>query len=347
MVDDIESVVSSTFTHLVCDGVCVRDAMLFSNVDSCRCCHFCDECDQTATTPLAALSFSGILRQMTVANWREPRHNKEENNVRPTTMNKRKSQTMDGQVLVKKVKLSEANNVSTDLFEELLEDMFDDSMVLPAPNGSASSSQTMSTVNDNDSDDSMMELELDAIDAAVNHALKKKEDFLDLTTWRRCVVEECERDPKTRELVLRGREDAVCGVSMASPKAMVCRLQDAWCHCKIAEGDIVSVVAVWNVAKHCYCVSSREGFVVVRPDFLVSGTSVVGGLFCLRKSILSDRFKGIDANSKIVSESSVTNTLAEMTFIHDFTFLHRPDDSRFDYSRAAATGFETKIEDFG
>lgn len=211
---------------------------------------------------------------------------------------------MDGPNLVKKLKFVTANNVSTDLFEEILDDMFDDEMVLPAPNGSCSSSQTISTIEGSDEmdcDDTMMDIEYDAIDTAVNRALNKKEDFLDLTTWRRCVVDECERDPKTREIILRGREDAINDGSTSSQQPMVCRLQDAWAHCKIEKGDIVSLLAAWNDAKHSYCVSSHDGFAVVRPDFLVSGTSVVGGLFCLRKSILSDRFKGIDANSKIVS----------------------------------------------
>lgn len=40
------------------------------------------------------------------------------------------------------------------------------------------------------------------------------------------------------------------------------------------------------------------------PDTLVSGTAVVGSLFCKRKAILSDRFKGIDSGNKCVSFSN-------------------------------------------
>lgn len=211
-----------------------------------------------------------------------------------------------------------AQNVLADLLEDIDDAFFEGEMSLSTPTGSGTSSQTISTIGDNielDENDSMMDFEFDQIDTAVHRALNKKEDFLDLSMWRRCVVEECERDPQTRELILRGREDAINDGSKASPKAMVCRLQDAWSYCKIGKQDIVSLLAAWNEAKHCYCVSSREGFAVVRPDFLVSGTSVVGGLFCLRKSILSDRFKGIDANNKIVSGLSFILISLESIFI--------------------------------
>lgn len=243
-------------------------------------------------------------------------------------MIKRKSQAMDVQRLVKKAKLAPAMNVSVDLFADIdgvFDDLLDNEMMATTPAGSNSSSQTTSTIEGNtdlDSSDSMMDFEFDQIDTAVNRALNRKEDFLDLTAWRRCVVEECERDPKTHEIILRGREDAISDGSTASQQPMVCRLLDAWAHCKIRRNDIVSLLAAWNDAKHCYCVSSREGFAVVRPDFLVSGTSVVGGLFCLRKSILSDRFKGIDASSKLVSESSVIGIRNELSFSHRFIFYH-------------------------
>lgn len=224
---------------------------------------------------------------------------------------------MDVINFVKRAKLSSTNDVSVDLFEDI-DDMFDDEMELPTPTDSGQSSQTTTTVEEIrelNSSDSMMDCEFDQIDTAVNRALNGKEEFLDLSAWRRCVVTKCHRDPESHALILRGREDAI-NDGTPSPKPMVCRLLDAWSHCKIRENDIVSLLAVWNDAKHCYCVSSRDGFAVVRPDFLVSGTSVVGGIFCMRKSILSDRFKGIDANSKIVSGVLVISDLKEFQNFH-------------------------------
>lgn len=145
-------------------------------------------------------------------------------------------------------------------------------------------------------DDTLDGIEFDDIDFAVAQAQTERSDFLDLTDWRRCVVEECERDTKSKDLIIRGREE-----NGDSDKRMLCRLQEMWAFSKLEVGEPISIKAAWGERSNSYCVTSREGFIVTRPDLLVSGTSVVGGLFCLRKAILSDRFKGIDPSNKIVS----------------------------------------------
>lgn len=52
------------------------------------------------------------------------------------------------------------------------------------------------------------------------------------------------------------------------------------------------------------------------PDHLVSGTSVVGSLFCRRKGVLSERFTGIDCNNQIVSCRTVIGNEIIIGFIH-------------------------------
>lgn len=130
-----------------------------------------------------------------------------------------------------------------------------------------------------------------------------REDFLDLTEWRRCIVEKIERDNNGHDLILYGREeDSKEDVeNEPSKKKFKCYLQDAWCNCKVKENCLVSLVAEWSSIKNGYCISNKAGFLIIYPDQLISGTTVVGSLFCLRKAILSDRFKGIDSNNKIVS----------------------------------------------
>lgn len=62
---------------------------------------------------------------------------------------------------------------------------------------------------------------------------------------------------------------------------------------------------VWNSNQGCYIVSTEEGTVVTNPDYLISGTSVVGSLFCKRKGILSERFRGLDSTNKIVGPNLI------------------------------------------
>lgn len=65
-------------------------------------------------------------------------------------------------------------------------------------------------------------------------------------------------------------------------------------------GQIVSILAEWNQQLQSHCVTSDAGFIVTMPDHLISGTSVVGALFCRRKGVLADKFTGIDCGSRIV-----------------------------------------------
>lgn len=160
----------------------------------------------------------------------------------------------------------------------------------------------------------------DAIDAQ-----QSNDNLLDLSTWKRCVIERCERDARTNDLLIYGHEDPIkCSSSNQTNKTMQCRLQHFWSQCRIAAGDIVSIIAIWDVKLQTYCVTSADGLVVVRPDFLVSGTTVVGGLFCMRKAVLQDRFKGIETGIKIVSNFTPKNFSAKVTriFYRQFFFIN-------------------------
>ena len=43
-----------------------------------------------------------------------------------------------------------------------------------------------------------------------------------------------------------------------------------------------------------FVIDDQSGLVVVHPDQLLSGTSIVSSLFCMRKAVLSERFKGLE-----------------------------------------------------
>lgn len=156
-------------------------------------------------------------------------------------------------------------------------------------------------------------IEFDNQSHGIDNNNLQKNTFLDLSTWKRCTVDNCERDVRTGDLIISGYEDPIENSNPMSKlndadgnapakKLMQCRLQQFWSQCRMAAGDTISIMgAVWNVKLQSYCVTNADGLVVVRPDFLVSGTTVVGGLFCMRKAVLQDRFKGIETGMKIVS----------------------------------------------
>lgn len=186
-------------------------------------------------------------------------------------MNKRKSEDVTDLVVLKSRKLMESSTV----FDDLL--------------------------NGIDFDD-FTEDDFNTIEATVDRPTERS-DLLDLTTWRRCIVTDIQYNSKLNALIIQGNEDVPRSSKQLmnhEAKPMVCHLQFVWANSKIGAGDVVSIIGVWNEERNVYCVTLNEGFCVVRPDVLVSGTTVVGGLFCMRKAILSDRFKGIEAAVKMV-----------------------------------------------
>lgn len=73
------------------------------------------------------------------------------------------------------------------------------------------------------------------------------------------------------------------------------------------------MIAVWNQGFNDFCINDQFGYIVTSPDYLVSGTSVVGSLFCRRKGVLAERFTGIDCNNKIMAIGSIVHELFQIT----------------------------------
>ena len=83
-------------------------------------------------------------------------------------------------------------------------------------------------------------------------------------------------------------------------------------------GDIVHIHSTWdeamfdddfNVTEFAAVIDCRSGLIVVRPDVLVSGTSVVSSLFCPRKAVLSERFRGTEPTNQIMLTGTVVHRL--------------------------------------
>ena len=59
-------------------------------------------------------------------------------------------------------------------------------------------------------------------------------------------------------------------------------------------GLIVSLKARKCSLTNCFEIDDNDGLLVINPDILLSGTSIVGSVFCKRRAILSERFSGFD-----------------------------------------------------
>lgn len=94
-------------------------------------------------------------------------------------------------------------------------------------------------------------------------------------------------------------------------------------------GDVIHIHSDWYESFDENCdtielaiIDRRNGLIVVRPDLLVSGTSVVSSLFCQRKAVLSERFRGIDATNQIMLNGTLVHRMLQkvLFFFKFFVF---------------------------
>lgn len=58
-------------------------------------------------------------------------------------------------------------------------------------------------------------------------------------------------------------------------------------------------------------IDRKSGLIVVRPDLLVSGTSVVSSLFCCRKAVLSEKFRSIEPTNHVMLNGTLVHRLLQ------------------------------------
>ncbi|XP_022208563.1 DNA replication ATP-dependent helicase/nuclease DNA2 [Drosophila obscura] len=162
------------------------------------------------------------------------------------------------------------------------------------------------------------EFDIDEIDleAAMDAAASPHQ--LNLTTWQRCIIEEFEMDLKTLHVKMVVRKSP-----SQTRETAECLVLPPWSVCNMKQGDLVSLLAKWQPSQNVYVVDKEHGFCVTNPDFLVSGTTVVGSLFCRRKTVLQERFRGLQWNNRVMILGTLVHELFQRVVSgRDYTRSH-------------------------
>ena len=86
-------------------------------------------------------------------------------------------------------------------------------------------------------------------------------------------------------------------------------LKGSWLTTDIKVNDIVNVEADWT--GDSALVDDKDGSVIVNPDVLVSGTAVVSALFCMRKAVMSEKFKGLEGGNRVMLVGTMVHELLQ------------------------------------
>lgn len=135
---------------------------------------------------------------------------------------------------------------------------------------------------------------------------------LDLSTMQRCEILSAKTITNRIELRLKSSDD----------KRATCFVEGHWIDTPLVPGDIVSVLAARDSSGH-YTVTNTSGLLVLRPDHLMSSTSVVAGVFCKRKAVLQERWRGIDSANMAMTTGILIHELVQKALTEKITATDR------------------------
>nr|XP_023014382.1 DNA replication ATP-dependent helicase/nuclease DNA2-like [Leptinotarsa decemlineata] len=123
---------------------------------------------------------------------------------------------------------------------------------------------------------------------------------LDLTESQHCKIIGINPFAKKSVLTLK---------STKTGEKAICNLEGFWIHTMLAIGDTVHVSA--RKVEEEWVVDNDHGLLVYEPDLLVSTTSVVGSLWCKRRCVLTERFRGFEPSNQHMLLGSLIHTLLQ------------------------------------
>ncbi|KAH9641446.1 hypothetical protein HF086_006062 [Spodoptera exigua] len=162
-----------------------------------------------------------------------------------------------------------------------------------SPSKSGSTVKVLDFGSDNFCDDFGDEWDINDMEEVLEKMLQDGIENLDLSTMQRCEIMSAKKITNRIELRLKNNNDM----------RATCFVEGFWIDTPLVPGDIVSVLASRDSSGH-YIVTNTSGLLVLRPDHLISSTSVVAGVFCKRKAVLQERWRGIDSANMAEKDKS-------------------------------------------
>ncbi|GLH12203.1 Regulator of nonsense transcripts 1 homolog [Gryllus bimaculatus] len=131
---------------------------------------------------------------------------------------------------------------------------------------------------------------------------------LSLDEWQRCEIVEVHEEVPSRNTILQLR-------SVHTNAVTKCVLRGVWTSNSIKPGSIVSVKAHFDSSLCAWTIDNDGGFIVEFSDILISPTSIVGSVSCLRQGVLNFLYSrnshSVDENSKLLATGSLVHELLQ------------------------------------
>lgn len=95
---------------------------------------------------------------------------------------------------------------------------------------------------------------------------------------------------------------------VATNQHYFCILSGQWAHSEIFPADIVHLQSA-KFEKGTYFIDNQQGFLTLNPDLLINSTMLSSSVYCMRKTWLSEKFKGWGFGNKYMLIGTTVHTL--------------------------------------
>lgn len=117
---------------------------------------------------------------------------------------------------------------------------------------------------------------------------------INFTTLQRCKIIDIRQEPRITTLTVQHIESEAIDIVACS---------GFWKDAQVKVDDIVTIQAKKELQQ--WVVDNNNGFLVIQPDRLISGTTITSGLFCTRRAVLTEKFRKIESLPCLDADYSV------------------------------------------
>ncbi|NXP97282.1 DNA2 nuclease, partial [Vidua macroura] len=97
----------------------------------------------------------------------------------------------------------------------------------------------------------------------------------------------------------------------------LCILRSGWESVPVVPGDIVHLEG--ECSSGTWVIDAQSGFLVLYPDLLLSGTTISSSIRCMRRAVLSERFRGSESGSHQMLVGTILHDIFQQSVTNNLT----------------------------
>ncbi|NWZ03500.1 DNA2 nuclease, partial [Loxia curvirostra] len=97
----------------------------------------------------------------------------------------------------------------------------------------------------------------------------------------------------------------------------LCILRNGWESVPVVPGDIVHLEG--ECSSGTWVINAQSGYLVLYPDLLLSGTTISSSIRCMRRAVLSERFRGSELGSPQMLIGTILHDIFQQAVTNDLT----------------------------